>query len=127
MEEVSEWWRQQHAQQRGRGRLGVEGEIGEVVVYGGRSEGSWGQRRRWRESRGEEGGRWRREYLRSVGRRVRRVYVALRVRMGLGGWGEGHGLTARLMGVAILHFRPVFVLVGPRQNRNTGGGHGGRL
>ena len=46
---------------------------------------------------------------------------------GSGGGGEGRGLTARLMGVAILHFRPVFVLVGPRQNRNTGGGHGGRL
>ena len=79
------------------------------------------------EYRGEEGGRWRREYLGIVGRRVRRVYVALRVGMGLGGWGEGHGLTARLMGVAILRFRPLFVLVGPRRNRNTGDGHGERL
>ena len=32
MEEVSEWRRQQHARQRGRGRLEVEEEIGEVVV-----------------------------------------------------------------------------------------------
>ena len=46
---------------------------------------------------------------------------------GSGGIGGGRGLTAQLMEVAILHFRPVFVLVGPRQNRNTGDGHGGRL
>ena len=39
MEEVSEWGRQQHARQRGRGRLEVEGEIGEVVVCCKRSEG----------------------------------------------------------------------------------------
>ena len=39
MGEVNEWWRQWYAQQRGRGRLGVEGEIGEVVVCCKRSEG----------------------------------------------------------------------------------------
>ena len=46
---------------------------------------------------------------------------------GSGGIGGGRGLTAQLMGAALLHFRPVFALVGPRQNRNTGDGHGGRL
>ena len=46
---------------------------------------------------------------------------------GSGGIGGARGFTAQLVEAALLHFRPVFALVGPRQSRNRGDGHDGRL